>query len=72
MSGSALHILNNVFGYGAFRGRQAEIIEQVSQGRRCLGAGRPAAANHCVNQIPALLGDGIHCHCRYCADAGSS
>jgi len=37
---NALSLLNTVFGYPAFRGRQAEVVEQVANGgdalvRRC-------------------------------------
>lgn len=59
MSGQALSILKSVFGYDAFRGRQADIIEQVAQGGDALVLMPTGGGKSLCYQIPALMRDGI-------------
>ena len=58
MSSSALQILQSVFGYPAFRGAQAAIIEHVSGGGDALVLMPTGGGKSLCYQIPALLRDG--------------
>ena len=55
---NALQILRHVFGYAAFRGRQAEIIEQVASGGDALVLMPTGGGKSLCYQIPALLRPG--------------
>ncbi|HEY7906564.1 MAG TPA: DEAD/DEAH box helicase, partial [Wenzhouxiangella sp.] len=55
---SALELLQNVFGYAQFRGRQAEIIDSVVQGRPVLALMPTGGGKSLCYQIPALMRDG--------------
>jgi ATP-dependent DNA helicase RecQ len=55
----ALHILQSVFGYPAFRGQQAEIVEQVAGGGDALVLMPTGGGKSLCYQIPALLRDGV-------------
>ncbi|TDQ36790.1 DNA helicase RecQ [Thiopseudomonas denitrificans] len=59
MSGQALSILKSVFGYDAFRGRQADIIKQVADGGDALVLMPTGGGKSLCYQIPALMRDGI-------------
>lgn len=59
MSGQALSILKSVFGYDAFRGRQADIIEQVAGGGDALVLMPTGGGKSLCYQIPALMRDGL-------------
>ena len=58
---TALSILNRVFGYPAFRGRQAEVVAHVSRGGDALVLMPTGGGKSLCYQIPALLrrGTGI-------------
>jgi ATP-dependent DNA helicase RecQ len=55
---NALSLLNTVFGYPAFRGRQAEVVEQVANGGDALVLMPTGGGKSLCYQIPALLRDG--------------
>ncbi len=58
MSDTALHVLNTVFGYPAFRGAQQAIIEHVAGGGDALVLMPTGGGKSLCYQIPALLRDG--------------
>ena len=55
----ALHVLETVFGYSAFRGHQAEIVRQVASGGDALVLMPTGGGKSLCYQIPALLRDGV-------------
>ncbi|WP_426117065.1 DNA helicase RecQ [Massilia sp. PWRC2] len=55
----ALAILDTVFGYPAFRGQQAEIVEHVASGGDALVLMPTGGGKSLCYQIPALLRDGV-------------
>jgi ATP-dependent DNA helicase RecQ len=55
----ALHVLQTVFGYPAFRGQQAEIVEHVAAGGDALVLMPTGGGKSLCYQIPALLRDGV-------------
>ncbi|OEZ98725.1 DNA helicase RecQ [Duganella phyllosphaerae] len=55
----ALHLLETVFGYPAFRGHQAEIVDHVSNGGDALVLMPTGGGKSLCYQIPALLRDGV-------------
>ncbi|MGH8763067.1 MAG: DNA helicase RecQ, partial [Nitrosospira sp.] len=55
----ALTFLKDVFGYPAFRGRQAEVIAHVAGGGDCLVLMPTGGGKSLCYQIPALLRDGV-------------
>ncbi|MBQ5949338.1 DNA helicase RecQ [Massilia sp. ST3] len=55
----ALHILETVFGYPAFRGQQGEIVEHVASGGDALVLMPTGGGKSLCYQIPALLRDGV-------------
>jgi ATP-dependent DNA helicase RecQ len=55
----ALHILETVFGYPAFRGQQGEIVEHVAGGGDALVLMPTGGGKSLCYQIPALLRDGV-------------
>lgn len=52
-------ILKDIFGYPAFRGRQAEVIAHVTGGGDCLVLMPTGGGKSLCYQIPALLRDGV-------------
>lgn len=56
---NALTILKEVFGYPAFRGQQAEVIEHLANGGDCLVLIPTGGGKSLCYQIPALLRDGV-------------
>lgn len=56
---NALTILKEVFGYPAFRGQQAEVIEHLASGGDCLVLMPTGGGKSLCYQIPALLRDGV-------------
>ena len=59
MSASALTLLTTVFGYPAFRGQQAEIIEHVAAGGDALVLMPTGSGKSLCYQIPALMRPGV-------------
>ncbi|MBA2659650.1 MAG: DNA helicase RecQ [Nitrosospira sp.] len=55
----ALAFLKDIFGYPAFRGRQAEVIAHVASGGDCLVLMPTGGGKSLCYQIPALLRDGV-------------
>ncbi|CAN7737009.1 MULTISPECIES: DNA helicase RecQ [Duganella] len=55
----ALHLLQTVFGYPAFRGHQAEIVGHVSGGGDALVLMPTGGGKSLCYQIPALVRDGV-------------
>ena len=59
MSETALILLNRVFGYPAFRGEQAAIVDHVAGGGDALVLMPTGGGKSLCYQIPALLRDGV-------------
>ena len=59
MAAHALTLLKDIFGYPAFRGRQAEVIAHVAGGGDCLVLMPTGGGKSLCYQIPALLRDGV-------------
>jgi len=55
----ALHLLATVFGYPAFRGQQADIVEHVASGGDALVLMPTGGGKSLCYQIPALLREGV-------------
>jgi len=55
----ALHILQSVFGYPAFRGQQAEIVELLAAGGDALVLMPTGGGKSLCYQIPSLLREGV-------------
>ena len=55
----ALQLLETVFGYPAFRGQQAEIVDHVTHGGDALVLMPTGGGKSLCYQIPALLRDGV-------------
>ncbi|MFC5459466.1 DNA helicase RecQ [Massilia niabensis] len=55
----ALHLLQTVFGYPAFRGNQADIVHHVAGGGDALVLMPTGGGKSLCYQIPALLRDGV-------------
>ena len=66
----SLEILNEVFGYPAFRGQQGEIVEHVAGGGDCLVLMPTGGGKSLCYQIPALVRRGRlrRRHRRFAAD----
>jgi len=54
-----LDVLREVFGYAAFRGRQAEVIEAVTKGQDAFVLMPTGGGKSLCYQIPALVRDGV-------------
>lgn len=52
-------LLRNVFGYSAFRGQQAEVIDHILRGEHCLVLMPTGGGKSLCYQIPALLRPGL-------------
>jgi ATP-dependent DNA helicase RecQ len=59
MAPSALALLKDIFGYPAFRGRQAEVIAHIAGGGDCLVLMPTGGGKSLCYQIPALLRAGV-------------
>jgi len=55
----ALHLLQTVFGYPAFRGQQGQIVDHVGNGGDALVLMPTGAGKSLCYQIPAMLRDGV-------------
>ncbi len=58
-SARALHLLQTVFGYPAFRGHQGAIVEHIAAGGDALVLMPTGAGKSLCYQIPALLREGV-------------
>lgn len=58
MSESPVALLRRVFGHDAFRGRQAEIIDTLIEGRDCLVLMPTGAGKSLCYQVPSLVREG--------------
>ena len=58
MTRTPLGILNTVYGYDTFRGRQAEVIDHVIKGGDALLLAPTGGGKSLCYQIPALLREG--------------
>lgn len=56
---AALHVLETIFGYPSFRGRQADIVLHAANGGDALVLMPTGAGKSLCYQIPALLRDGV-------------
>ena len=59
MLADPLSILNSIYGYDSFRGRQREIIEHVIAGRNAFVLMPTGGGKSLCYQIPALIRQGI-------------
>jgi ATP-dependent DNA helicase RecQ len=59
MTDTALDVLHRVWGYDAFRGQQAAIIDQVVQGGDALVLMPTGGGKSLCYQVPALVRDGV-------------
>ena len=59
MTATALSLLNTIFGYPAFRGHQAEVIEHVANGGDALVLMPTGSGKSLCYQIPALMRPGV-------------
>ena len=59
MEARALHLLETVFGYPAFRGQQADIVNHVASGGDALVLMPTGGGKSLCYQIPALLREGV-------------
>jgi ATP-dependent DNA helicase RecQ len=59
ISQRALHLLQTVFGYPAFRGHQGQIVEHVGNGGDALVLMPTGGGKSLCYQIPAMLRDGV-------------
>ena len=59
MTNTALHVLQNTFGYPAFRGEQAAIVDTVCTGGDALVLMPTGGGKSLCYQIPALVREGI-------------
>lgn len=59
MHSPSLKVLQDIFGYPAFRGDQAEIVEHVVGGGDCLVLMPTGAGKSLCYQIPGMLRDGV-------------
>jgi ATP-dependent DNA helicase RecQ len=55
----ALHVLETIFGYTAFRGQQAEIVQHVINGGDALVLMPTGGGKSLCYQVPALVRDGV-------------
>ncbi|SMP59946.1 DNA helicase RecQ [Noviherbaspirillum suwonense] len=55
----ALHLLQTIFGYPAFRGQQAEIVDTLASGGDALVLMPTGGGKSLCYQIPSLLRDGV-------------
>jgi ATP-dependent DNA helicase RecQ len=55
----ALSLLNNIFGYPAFRGQQAEIVAHAAEGGHALVLMPTGGGKSLCYQIPALMREGV-------------
>lgn len=59
MTQSSLDILHTVFGYDAFRGRQADIVQTLASGDDALVLMPTGGGKSLCYQVPALMRDGV-------------
>ena len=64
MSDTPLNLLNRVFGYPAFRGEQAAIVDTLVAGGDALVLMPTGGGKSLCYQIPALLREAVRSWCR--------